>query len=362
MSLKQRDPFFDNARFLLVFLVVLGHFIAPIRSDYTFLKEANNFIGLFRMPALILITGYFAKSLNKPGFIEKITKKILVPYLIFQFFTGFYYYHLYGYTTLNVDFLTPQYTLWFMLSLFIWNMLLFIFTKIKYPLFFAILTGVLIGYSDNAGHFLTIQRTFTLFPFFLIGFYLKKEHFDLLKIPKVKIISAVGLVFVWLAFNNLFDPSEAERWVSGNFSYNAMGYIRFDIGLLQLIVYALSLIGGLAFLTFVPKKKTFFTSLGTKTAYIYILHAFIIRTFYEYYFTDLLENSTWQIYMIPLYVFILMIILASKPIVLLMRPFIEGRIVDYMMKPCRMIIRIMNDKNNLKIIDKISNLINKKAS
>lgn len=360
MAIKERDPFFDNARFLLVFLVVLGHFVSPIRSDYLLLQEVNNFIGLFRMPALILVTGYFAKSFNKPGYIEKITKKILVPYLIFQFFIGLYYYNLYDYSVFNFDFLQPQYTLWYMLSLFIWNMLLFIFTKIKYPLLFAVLIGVLIGYSENAGGYLSIQRTLTFFPFFLIGFYLKKEHFGLLKLPKAKIISAVVLVFVWWSFYNLFDTAEAERWITGVYSYSAMNYIRFDIGLVQLIVYALSLLGGIAFLTFIPKRKTFFTSLGTKTAYIYILHAVIIRTFYEYYFADMIQNSNWHMYMVPLYALVLTLVLGSKPIVFLTRPFIEGKIIDYLMKPLRFLIKI--SKRNNKVIDKISNLINKKAA
>ena len=343
-KVKARDPFYDNARFILVLLVVVGHFFSPIRSNYEILVDINNMLGLFRMPALIILTGFFSKGFMKPGYIEKIFKKILIPYLIFQFALGYYYYILYDYSSFDIDFLRPQYTLWFLLSLFIWNMLLFIFTRIKYPLLVAVIIGVLIGYSDGAGHYLSLHRTFVFFPFFLLGFYLKKEHFYWVKNHKAKIFGFFGFIIVWFILQNLFKtPIEAPNWINGKMPYEEMGYIRWDIGLVRLIIYAMSMIVAFSFLSFVPKNKTFFTHLGMRTAYIYILHAVIIRTLYEFYLNDWVAEI-WHYYLILIFAILLAFILGSKPIVFLFKPFITGTIVDIINKPFKIIHNLIITK------------------
>ncbi|MCT8140329.1 acyltransferase family protein [Anaerobacillus sp. CMMVII] len=333
---KERDPFFDNARFILVVLVVFGHFISPVRTDHPVIYEINNFLSLFRMPALIILTGFLSKGFLRDGYIEKITKRILIPFFIFQVAYAYYYHYLYERTsTLNYDLLSPQYTLWFLLALFVWNLLLFVFTRIKYPLLYAVIIGVFIGYSDGAGHYFAIHRIFTFFPFFLLGFYMKKEHFEWVKRPMAKVVGAVLLVGVWIAIEQLFTLQEARAWVLGNANYTKMGYIRWDIGLGRLMMYALSLSVAFAFLAFVPKKKTFFTHLGTRTAYIYILHGGIVRTVYEKYLPD--QFTTVDYWMLPLYALALALILGSKPVNVVMKPFIEGKIVDYIFYPFRKI-------------------------
>ena len=345
---KTRDPFYDNARFLLVMFVVIGHFFSPIRSNYEIIEELNNMLSLFRMPALILITGFFSKGFLRPGYIEKIFKRILIPYLIFQFAFGYYYYFLYDRSEVNIDFLNPQYTLWFLLSLFIWNMLLFIFTRIKYPILIAFLIGIIIGYSDRAGFYFSIHRTFVFFPFFLLGFYLRKEHFEWVKKAPAKIFGIVGFIIVWFVVDNLFTTREASLWFSGRYSYDAMEYIRWDIGLVRALIYVLSLIVAFSFLAFVPKKKTFFTSLGMRTAYIYILHAAIIRTLYEYYLNDWV-SELWHYYVILIFGILLSFILASRPVVFLTKPFITGSIADFAMRPISKVTKVIKKKFNKQI-------------
>lgn len=333
---KQRDPFFDNARFILVVLVVFGHFLSGVRNDHPFLYELNNFLSLLRMPALIIMTGFLSKGFNRDGYIEKITKRILVPYLIFQVVFAYYYYNLYEYSVFKYDLLSPQYTLWFLLALFVWNLLLFVFTRIKYPLLWAVIIGVFIGYSDGSGHYMAIHRMFTFFPFFLLGFYMKKEHFEWVKRPAAKLVGVVLIVVVWFAMIAIFELPEARTWVLGNRNYNAMGYIRWDIGIVRLMLYVMSLAVGFAFLTFVPKKKTFFTHLGMRTAYIYILHGAIVRTLYHNNYLP--ENFTTVDYLLlPVYSLGLALILGSKPVNVVMKPLIEGKIVDYIFYPFRKI-------------------------
>ena len=49
------------------------------------------------------------------------------------------------------------------------------FTKIKYPLAVAAVLGIMIGLCEPLETTLSLSRTFVFFPFFLAGFYMKKN-------------------------------------------------------------------------------------------------------------------------------------------------------------------------------------------
>ncbi|MEW9034109.1 MAG: hypothetical protein AB2404_15535, partial [Planifilum fimeticola] len=47
---KARDPFFDNAKFVLITLVVIGHAYTNLRHDSEIVKTAYLLIYSFHMP------------------------------------------------------------------------------------------------------------------------------------------------------------------------------------------------------------------------------------------------------------------------------------------------------------------------
>ncbi|WP_188206796.1 acyltransferase family protein [Alkalibacillus aidingensis] len=324
---KTRDPFIDNARFLLVFLVVIGHLVLPIRDDHQFIKEINNILGLFRMPALILLTGFLSKGFMKPGYVKKIAIKLLVPYFIFQIIFGTYYYFLYNDPAFEFYLLSPQYTLWFLMSLFFWNLLLFVFTQIKYPLLIAIALGVGIGYISELGHYLSIHRTFVFFPFFLLGYYLNIEHLKWVKKRFIKIAAVTSFIVVYITFEYILAPNESLEWLFGYTPYAGLGYDQWYAGFLRLVIYGLSLTMAFSFFAFVPDRETFFTKLGKRTAYIYILHGAIIEGLYELYLYDAL-GEIWDYLIILVYGAIITAVLGSKTTVRLTKPLIEGQIIE----------------------------------
>ena len=75
-AIKDRDYFFDNARAILIFLVVLGHLLQPYTSEDKFLQALYLLIYSFHMPTFLFISGYFAKNLDKPNYLEKIAKSM----------------------------------------------------------------------------------------------------------------------------------------------------------------------------------------------------------------------------------------------------------------------------------------------
>ena len=63
---KERDYYFDNLKAVLIFLVVLGHFLLPIYDD-AFLVVLKRLIYVFHMPLFVFVSGYFSKNIYKNG-------------------------------------------------------------------------------------------------------------------------------------------------------------------------------------------------------------------------------------------------------------------------------------------------------
>src|SRR5215213_1746978 len=63
---RVRVPFWDNARFGTIVLVVIGHAIQRQTSDSNNALSLYLFIYAFHMPAFAIISGYFSKA-TPPG-------------------------------------------------------------------------------------------------------------------------------------------------------------------------------------------------------------------------------------------------------------------------------------------------------
>ena len=63
---KRRVPFWDNARFACIVLVVLGHAVQRLTYDSDVALGLYLLIYAFHMPAFAIISGYFSKS-DAPG-------------------------------------------------------------------------------------------------------------------------------------------------------------------------------------------------------------------------------------------------------------------------------------------------------
>ena len=94
--MEQRSYYFDNAKFILIGFVVFGHLLSPYANDSQLIGALYKTIYTFHMPAFILVSGYFAKGFYKKGYLAKIIKKLIIPYLIFQSIYTVFYYYLYG--------------------------------------------------------------------------------------------------------------------------------------------------------------------------------------------------------------------------------------------------------------------------
>lgn len=277
--MKHREYYFDNAKFILIFFVVFGHFIRPLIEDNELALAIYKVIYTFHMPAFILVSGFFAKGIQQQGYLQKITKKLIYPYIIFQVIYSIFYFFLYSKSDLAINFLKPQWSLWFLISLLFWHMMLLVFVKIKpiHSVAIAVMIGLLIGYVGWVNNFLSLSRTFVFFPLFLVGFYLKKEHFYGLVKPKFKTISFILILIVFTTF--YFYPEMNEKWLLGSKPYEALENDYVMAALKRLGIYIISFVMVLSFFSFVPKRKFMFSKLGRNTLYVYLLHGFFVKLF-----------------------------------------------------------------------------------
>ncbi|WNB91357.1 acyltransferase family protein [Bacillus sp. NEB1478] len=321
---RERDYYFDNAKFILIFLVVFGHFISPIKGQNEWLYTIYNFIYTFHMPAFILIGGFFTKGVWRDGYLTKIFKKIFIPYLIFQIVYSFFYYDLYGKSEMKLDFFDPHWTLWFLLSLLFWNVLLKLFVKMKHPLILAIGIGVAVGYIHELGTFLSLMRTFVFFPVFLLGHLLEKRDFKKIMKPSRKAAAAVFLVVLFITYH-FFLPNGMKEWFLASSSYSEIiGYKTWFGGLIRLVMYGVMFLATFSVLALIPRRKMFFTAFGERTLYIYLLHGFILKyLFTTELFASIKENGLY--FMLLFFAVIVTLFLASKPVIAIAQPLIELR-------------------------------------
>lgn len=317
--MNQRDYYFDNAKFILIFFVVFGHLLRSFIEDNEMIYNLYKVIYTFHMPAFILVSGFFARGFYQKGYIKKIAKKLIMPYLIFQLIYSVFYYFLYNESHFVMNPLDPHWSLWFLISLFFWHILLFAFSRFKpiIGLTLALMLGLIAGYFDWISNYLSLSRTFVFFPMFLLGYYLTKEQIHKLTRPSFKVLAIAPFIAVFI-FYYVF-PDINYEWLFGSKPYSALDTSAMIGMLVRLGLYVLSTIMVLSFLAFVPKNKYFFTNLGKNTLYVYLLHGFFIRFFRE----SSILNQTENLWLLLAIAVVLTFLLSSKLITTIAQPVIE---------------------------------------
>lgn len=260
-----RIPYFENAKLILIVLVVVGHVIGHI--DDRFLHAVTMTIYSFHMPAFVFIAGYFTKRAS-------FSPKLFSQYIIFQsifLIIGWYFKQEVQWLSI----LSPFLVLWFLFSLITWKLLVQIVSRIKYPfLVFAVLSA-LFGYFDQIGEFLSIAKTVFFFPFFLLGYTLKNkpsDQFNFNKYLGVAVLISIFLFFYYRESTNLL-------WFSG-LPYSRMGLSGWQAGFSRIAVYILFIISSISFLSIVPQQRFTLTKLGENTLIVYLLHEIPIYLLY----------------------------------------------------------------------------------
>ena len=122
--MKERNLKLDNAKGILITLVVIGHMLLPIQGTTRGVTNFFYMIYAFHMPAFVFISGLLAQRIYtrvpKPHFNWRRWCSTLWLYLLFQFILFFSEIPAYGRTTRFPDFLHTSGAPWYLLALLLW--------------------------------------------------------------------------------------------------------------------------------------------------------------------------------------------------------------------------------------------------
>lgn len=295
---KGRLYYFDNAKFLLIVLVVIAHALSPLKTDNGAVHVIWKLINCMHMPTFIFISGFFAKGyLQKSGRLKaQRTFTYISLFLFSQLFVSLFEYFVLDHKV-GFSLLSARSSLWFLQCLLVWYLVLPFFAQFKGPvvLVAAVITGLVIGYDPTALNVLAISRVIVHFPFFMAGYFCTPEVFNKLRTLPFRII---GLVFLGLSIFLFayFGKYIGDGLFTCNVPYASLVWAK-DLPLLlrwlpRFLFYVFALGLGAGFLAWVPRAKTFFTRFGPRTLQVYILHRFLYLAWldYEWWTLDWLKN------------------------------------------------------------------------
>ena len=168
---KQRDAFFDNAKYLAIVLVAMGHSWEPLKDGSRAAGALYMVVYTFHMPAFIIISGYFSRSFDmRPDRLKRLVTGIAVPYVLFEI----------AYTPLQaaaadddpsqpISLLDPWYLTWFLVALFVWRLTTPLWKLVRWPVPLALAIAMLASVSPDIGDDLDLQRVLQFLPFFVVG-------------------------------------------------------------------------------------------------------------------------------------------------------------------------------------------------
>ena len=329
---RVRVPFWDNARFATIALVVIGHAIQRQTSDSNNALVLYLFIYAFHIPAFALISGYFSKA-SPPSTrgMLKILTDIVIPYVIFQSIWTLVQFLVEGVHSL--DFAQPHWTLWFLLALAAFRVALPYLVLLRWPLLWAVLLSVAIGYSPGVDSTFSLARTIGILPFFVLGWQLRQwKVADWWMRQRVAVwpirAAAVAVFAAWLTvviieigpFRDL-----SVHWFFYDDSYSGLDAQAWWAGFVRLGLIVLAVILCAAFFALIPRRETIFTVFGQATLYVYLLHSFVLYPIRESgVLKDDHASAEWLLTMV--FASIAIAIALSSPIVRkVFRPLIEPK-------------------------------------
>ena len=295
-SVNRRNLALDNAKLILVFLVVLGHLVEPVLSYFQsplYINILYGWIYLFHMPAFVIVSGYLAGKSTSRDFV----RSILVPLFSFTVLYELLNYILFGSLSNYLFMLMPYWLLWYLFSLYIWRSVVMRYPEPMLLLRVSLCVSLLFGFLGVFGSFFGLARTVYFFPFFVFGYALAIGRFSRFSLCSSSrwfyvftFLSIVVFAFSYYALSSLLSvvckPGVAyydfsfARLVSllyGTKGYWHLGVGVFDALLIKVMVYLFSFLLAYSFLKAVVAKSYFFSAWGKNTLYVFLWHGLVVK-------------------------------------------------------------------------------------
>ena len=328
-----RVSLWDNARWIAITLMVVGHAILKLIGESDTAYAAYLFIYAFHVPVFVAVSGYFAKS-GPPGTrqLHRLLTDLVFPYVVFEtIWTTIRW--LLG-APFQLDYSSASWTLWFLLALLVWRILLPYLVLLRYPLLISIAASIGAGYVDQIDSTFALSRTIGLLPFFVFGWKLRQwlitDRWLELGSATVwrwragAIALFAALYAVCAVFIDGLRDLRVRSFLLYDEGYALFGYDQLWAGGIRLGLMLLAFALIVAFLMLIPRRTVWFTPLGAATMYIYVLHSFVLYPLRE---TGLLEGRqpSWALPALIVLSVLISLALSQSIVKRVFRPLVEPR-------------------------------------
>lgn len=272
--MNKRIAYFDNVKAVLIFLVMFGHFIEPIRQASFLASGTYKFIYSFHMPFFIIISGFFSKKENIKG-----DMKLIALYFIFQIFYTYFF-------SSKVAFFTPKWGMWYLFSLVFWRNIIKYIKVTSHPILISLFIGLISGYFAEIGGYFSLSRILTFLPFFTIGYYADQSMIVKISSLLKKRYAFILIILIYATFiiiTKHFDLQHKNWWFGGDKSYKKLigseELVKFGF-FYQLLIYCLTSIMIFLVANIIPKIEiSILGYIGKNSLYVYLGHTFFTRYF-----------------------------------------------------------------------------------
>lgn len=271
-----RDPYLDNARGLLIGLVVLGHVLTTLTTHGT--DVLNLWVYSFHMAAFVTVSGYVSRTwVGSPRQAAAIVTSLVVPYLLLdvaheaiataQRGGGF-----------RLTLLTPAFTLWFLVALALWRLATPVLRVLRHPLALSIVLCLVLPLERALDSTLSLGRVVGFLPFYVLGVCATPETVAQIRAlgPRWRIAGGAYLAALLVACALVSDRVH-RGWFFLDGSYRELDLDPVPgLGIRALVLLG-GLLGTVAILLVAPRSTSWLTRWGRNSLAIYIVHALLVR-------------------------------------------------------------------------------------
>ncbi|MFA7498588.1 MAG: acyltransferase family protein [Leucobacter sp.] len=344
---KTRVALWDNARFVLIALVVIGHVISTVRTDTALGFGLYAYIYLFHMPAMIMLSGLFSRAETSPKAVRS-TVQLLLTWLVWEALWAVIRFFAEGKLPGSGFLINPAWTLWFLVSLVTMRILLPYLARMRHPLLVSIVLALAGGLSPVIGTEFSAARTLVFLPFFVAGWLIRDRGWldgawftrpsRRFRAAAWGVLVAIALAFAaaprlqevwridrWLTWRDdyfrVFERAPIGDWHPESWGAVAAGGIAVSavlLGLAALMTFAV--------LVVVPRGRGAATVWGSRTLYVYLLHGPIVYFLRSSGTIEVI--SDWGPLGLPTLIIlglVITVILSTAPVARVFRPIIEPR-------------------------------------
>lgn len=317
---RARNPWWDNTRFLSAMLIVILHTGGSIMAREEVLHSFHIASWAFRVPAFVMLAGVFSSAGPLgPRSLRTLLQSIVLPALAFSLLYSLEKYWLGDEFTVHV--VQLPWTLWFLMSLFFWRLLLPLVVQLRHPLLVTTGVALAVGYVEEFGMAFSASRTLVYLPLFYLGWRIGQGFLSTWFTSRWSLFVAVAGILASCVAGWLWHWDIKGNWLSMRHPYSVADPLSLEWAwVIRLLVLASAAALVLCMLRLMPRRRLpLITTLGAGGFTIYLLHPLVILPVRELGWISRV-NTPVEIVGLVLCAILLTMVLGSPPVRRLVRP------------------------------------------